>query len=173
MSRPWRIQYEDAVYHISVRGNNRQAIFLDDEDRSHFLGLLPRAIERFRLQIFAFCLMDNHYHLFLRTPKANLSQAMHWVNGTYTGYFNWRHQRDGHLLKGRYKSVLVTDETHYLHLSMYVHLNPVRAGMVEDPAQYQWSSFTDYIAIKPRFNWISRDEILDNYGGRLTRHRRY
>jgi len=176
MARPWRIQFPGAVYHVSVRGNNKQDIFFDDVDRKYFLGLLTRAAKRFNLEIFAFCLMSNHYHLFLRTPEPNLSRAMQWLNGTYTGYFNWRHKRVGHLLQGRYKSVVVVDESHYQHLSMYIHLNPVRVqgvNRVEDPAQYEWSSYRDYINSKSRFEWLGRDEILMNYGAKPSRHRRY
>jgi REP element-mobilizing transposase RayT len=174
MARPWRIQFENAVYHITTRGNNWQNIFLDDGDRVIFLKLLDRAITRFKLEVFAFSLMSNHYHLFLRTPEANLSPAMHWLNGTYTVYFNFKHKRIGHLFQGRFKSVLVLDDAHWLHLSMYVHLNPVRAGMVQDPARYKWSSFADYIGLKPRFAWLQRDEILSRYGSsRIARLRNY
>jgi len=166
MARPWRIQFAEAIYHITSRGNNQQTIFLDNNDRSKFLELIGRACARFELEIFAFCLMDNHYHLFLRTPKGNLSQAMHWLNGTYTGYFNWRHGRSGHLLQGRYRSVLVLDDAHWLYLSMYLHLNPVRAGMIDDPGQYFWSSFIDYIRLTPRFHWLKRDDLLARYGSK-------
>ena len=164
MARPWRIQYEGAVYHVAARGNNRHEIFLDDSDKEYFLNLLARAAARFELRIFAFCLMTNHYHLFLQTETANLSAAMHWLNCAYTVYFNRRHKRIGHLLQGRFKSVLVIDEIHWLHLSMYIHLNPVRAKIVEDPAEYPWSSFRDYTSAKSRFDWLDRDLILENYG---------
>jgi len=164
MARPWRIQFEGAVYHITSRGNANQAIFLDDRDRSKFLDLLGRGRERFAFVIYSFCLMDNHFHIFLRTPLANLSQGMHWLNGTYTGYFNHRHQRIGHLFQGRFKSVLVIDDAHYLHLSMYIHLNPVRAGIVENPAQYPWSSFKDYVGLRPGFKWLDPEDILSHYG---------
>jgi len=174
MARPWRIEFEDAVYHVTSRGNNRQKIFLDDEDRGFFLECLGRASQRFELDVLAFCLMDNHFHLFLRTQRPNLSRAMHWLNGTYTGHFNWRHKRCGHLLQGRYKSVLLADDEHYLHLSMYIHLNPVRAGLVEHPREYSWSSYRDYVNRKSRFAWLNREEILSHYGTRkLSRTRDY
>jgi len=173
MARPWRIQFEDAIYHITVRGNNRQDIFLDDADRTFFLDLLKRVSRRFRLEIFAFCLMGNHFHLFLRTPEANLSQAMHWLIGTYAGYFNWKHQRSGHVFQDRYKSVLVTEDSHWLHLSMYLHLNPFRAGLVERLANYRWSSYLDYIRAQSRFDWLKREEILAHYGSGSSRHWHY
>jgi len=164
MARPWRIQYPDAVYHIISRGNRQADIFLTDQDRHDFINLLSKTGERFGVEMFAFCLMNNHYHLFLRTPLGNLSLAMHWLNTTYTTRFNRRHRINGHLFQGRYKSVLVTDEIHWHHLSIYLHLNPVRAGLVKEPADYPWSSFRDYIMRKPRFAWLRKDEILDHYG---------
>ncbi len=173
MARPWRIQFEDAIYHITVRGNNRQDIFLDDADRTFFLDLLKRVSHRFGLEIFAFCLMGNHFHLFLRTPEGNLSQAMHWLVGTYAGYFNWKNRRSGHLFQDRYKSVLVTEDNHWLHLSMYLHLNPVRAGLVERLADYRWSSYLDYIRAQSRFDWLQREEILAHYGSRSSCHWHY
>ena len=173
MARPWRIQFEDAVYHVSCRGNARQDIFADDSDRGYLLFLLGRAAERFGLEFFGFCLMPNHYHLFLRTPRGNLSQAMHWINAGYTIHFNWRHQRIGHLFQGRFKSVLVVDDTHYMHLSMYVHLNPVRAGLVEDPADFRWSSYRDYISRERAYAWLNREEILGRYGDGARARLRY
>ena len=173
MARPWRIQFPGALYHVTARGNNRQAIYLDDGDRRDFLDLLGQAHERFKLQILAFCLMSNHYHLFLRTPQANLAAALQWLNTTYTVRFHRRHRRSGHLLQGRYKSVLVADEAHYLHLSMYLHLNPVRANLVEDPADYEWSSFRDYARAQSRFPWLAPEEILAEYGADEAGQRRH
>ena len=172
MARPWRIQFPDAVYHVASRGNNRQDIFLDDHDRHTCLTLLEEAHPRFQLHLFAFCLMTNHYHLFLRTPQANLAAFMHWFNGTYTARFNRRHHRLGHLLQGRYKAVLVTDQSHWLHLSMYLHLNPVRAKLVEDPADYPWSSFRDYTRPRSRFGWLKPEAVLAEYGRTEAEQRR-
>ena len=174
MARPWRIQYEDAVYHVMARGNNRQAIFVTHEDREDFLGLAGRCAEQYELKIFAFCLMPNHYHLFLQTPKANLAEAMHWLNATYAIRFLHRHKRLGHFLQGRYKAVLVTDDEHWRYLSFYLHLNPVRAGLAQNPAEYEWSSYRDYTRFSPRFPWLLRDAILDGYSGsRLSRRNLY
>ena len=164
MARPWRIQFPGAIYHVTARGNNRQAIFRDDSDRSAFLHLLARAADRFRLHLFAFCLMTNHYHLFLRTAEPNLAAALQWLNAAYSGRFNRRHRRSGHLFQGRYHAVLLADEAHWLHLSIYLHLNPVRAGLVDDPADYEWSSFRDYTRAKSRFAWLRAEEILADYG---------
>jgi len=156
--------FEDAVYHVASRGNRGQEIFLDNSDRSFFLNLVGKASERFQLRVFAFCLMSNHYHLFLQTPLPNLSQSMHWLNCSYASHFAWRHDVPGHLFQGRYKSVLSAEEVHFLHLSMYLHLNPVRALMAEDPDEYRWSSFRDYVNPKPRYPWLAREEILAHYG---------
>jgi REP element-mobilizing transposase RayT len=157
-----------------ARGNNRADIFLDDADRRLFLDLLKRSVERFELELFCFCLMGNHYHLFLRTPQANLSRAMHWLNASYASRFKFRHGYSGHVFQGRYKSVLVTADSHWLHLSMYIHLNPVRAGLADDPAQHEWSSFRDYTRSKPRYRWLSAGRVLRLYGkGEAERRRRY
>ena len=176
MARPWRIQYPGAIYHITVRGNNRQEIFLEDSDRTYFLRLLGKVCEQYHFEIFAFCLMSNHFHLFLRSAEANLSAGMHWLNTSFTVYFNWRHGRSGHLFQGRYHSVLVADQEYFLHLSMYLHLNPVRAGIAENPGDYGWSSFRDYLAAKPRFPWLNRDQVLAHYSrsrDQLSRARNY
>ena len=176
MARPWRIQFPGAIYHVNSRGNNRQAVFLDDEDKRLFLETLAAAISRFDLHLFAFCLMDNHFHLFLETPLGNLSRAMQWLNGTYTVRFFRRHRRGGHLFQGRYQAVLVADEGHWLNLSIYLHLNPVRAGMVQDPGDYEWSSFRDYTRSRSRFEWLRPEAVLAQYGeseaGRKRRYRK-
>jgi len=173
MPRPPRIQFPGAIYHLTSRGNNRQAIFLDDADRTAFLDLLSRSRDRFNFRIFAFCLMTNHYHLFLRTPEPNLAVSLQWLNSTYSARFNRRHHRSGHLFQGRYQAVLIVDEAHWFHLSMYLHLNPVRAGLVDDPADYEWSSFRDFTRAKSRYPWLAADEVLAGYGSSGTSSRRH
>lgn len=163
MAKPWRIQFPGAVYHVMSRGNNRREIFLGDDDRLRFMDCLAASTDRFKLRIHAFCLMSNHYHLFIKTPEPNLSQALHWLNATYTRRFHLRHRTGGHLLQGRYKAVLVDDQSHRLHLSAYIHLNPVRALLVDDPSLYRWSSCRDYTR-GPRYEWLSPDEVLASYG---------
>lgn len=164
MARPWRIQFEDACYHAASRGNHRQKIFFADSDHAEFLNLLGEAKARFNLKIFAFCLMSNHYHLLISTPDANLSRAMQWINTTYSVRIQRKKKLFGHLFQGRFKAVLVEDDYHWQRLSYYIHLNPVRARMVESPSQYKWSSFQDYIRVKSRFEWLSRREILEAEG---------
>ena len=172
MVRPWRIEFPDAVYHVMSRGNNRQDIFLSDFDRKDFLGILEESVRRFNIEVFCFCLMSNHYHLLLRTPEANLSKAMHWINATYTSRFHRRNKTGGHLLQGRYKAVLVADDSHWLDLSAYIHLNPVRAGLVEEPGSYMWSSYRDYARAKPHNKWLKSAPLLFHHGGSEAQRRK-
>ena len=131
MTRPLRIDYPDALYHVTCRGNERKEIFRDDHDRSAFLEKLQSSLEVYALRLHAYVLMNNHFHLVLQTPKANLSEFMRQFNVSYTGYHNRRHQRAGHLYQGRFKAVLVEADSYLLELSRYVHLNPVRVGSIK------------------------------------------
>ena len=141
MARPLRIEYEGALYHVTSRGNAGQEIFADDEDRNAFLEILSDTVERFAWICHAYCLMSNHYHLLLETPDANLSRGMRQLNGVHTQRFNRRHGRHGHVLQGRFKSILVEKESHLLELARYVVLNPVRAKMVRSAQHWPWSSY--------------------------------
>ncbi len=141
MARPLRIQFEDAVYHITSRGNAGQGIFLDDQDRRVLLATLGEVVERCGWICHAYCLMSNHYHLLIETPSPNLARGMQLLNGVYTQRFNRHHKRFGHVLQGRYKAILVEKESHLLELARYVVLNPVRARMVRSPRDWPWSSY--------------------------------
>lgn len=141
MARPLRIEYEGAIYHITSRGNARQDIYADDEDRECFLDYLLQCCELFGWVCHAYCLMSNHYHLMIETPEANLSKGMRHLNGVYTQYYNRRHGRVGHLYQGRFKSILLEKQSHLLELSRYVVLNPVRAEMVRSAKDWRWSSY--------------------------------
>jgi len=160
MARPWRIQYNGAIYHVMSRGVARGIIFLADEDYRQFLEYLERVTEKFGLEIFAFVLMENHYHLFLRTKEANLSKAIQWLQTSYGVYYNRRHNRSGHLFQGRYKSILVDEEFYWQHLSFYIHLNPIRAGIVRELNDYRWSSYHDYVRTKKVHKWVLSEEVL-------------
>ena len=149
MSRPLRIEYPNAFYHVMNRGNNRQAIFLNDEDYGIFLETLKETSRSFGLKILSFCLMSNHYHLLLSTPKANLSRAMRHLNGVYTQRFNRRHKKDGHLFRGRFKAILVQEDEYLTHLIRYIHLNPM-----EDPKNYPYSSHKRYLKAKDETPWL-------------------
>lgn len=160
MTRPIRIQYPGAYYHVTSRGNERKEIFRGKGDREQFLAYLKSAYLRYGAVIHVFCLMGNHYHLLIETPKGNLSQIMLHINGAYTNYFNIKHKRRGHLFQGRYKSILVEADAYAGELSRYIHLNPVRAGLVDMPEKYLWSSYQYYIGKKKTPIWLSTHFIL-------------
>ena len=141
MARPLRIEYAGALYHITARGNHRQDIYLSDDDRENFLEIFAKTCRRYQWRCYAYCLMDNHYHLMLETPLPNLSKGMKYLNGVYTQAYNRRHNKAGHLFQGRFKAILVEQDSYLLELARYIVLNPVRAKMVESVADWKWSSF--------------------------------
>ena len=141
MARPLRIEYPGAVYHITSRGNEKKPVYKDDQDRKNFLFILDKVNKRYHWVCHAYCLMDNHFHLLIETPDGNLSSGMRQLNGVYTQAFNKRHHRAGHLFQGRYKAILIQKDSHLLEVCRYVVQNPVRAGLVEYPAQWRWSSY--------------------------------
>ena len=154
MARQLRIEFENAFYHITSRGIERRSIFLDRNDRNRFLFYLRENMQRYNVIMFAYVLMKNHYHLFIETLSPNLSRFMHDVNTSYTVYFNRRRNRVGPLLQGRYKSILVDSETYLLELSRYIHLNPIRASVVENAEEYMWSSYRVYLG-------KDKDQLVD------------
>lgn len=160
MARALRIEYPDAVYHVTSRGNARNRIFADDQDRENFLAVLGVVVKRYNWLCHAYCLMDNHYHLMIETPDANLSRGMRQLNGVYTQKYNWRHSKTGHIFQGRYKSILVEKENYLLELCRYVVLNPVRANMVEKPEEWKWSSYGATVGIKSVPDYLMVDWIL-------------
>ncbi|HZP93963.1 MAG TPA: transposase [Burkholderiales bacterium] len=164
MARPLRIEFPGALYHVTARGNARQDIFLDDEDRYLLLGVLERVVDRFHLLLHAYCLMDNHFHLVLETPEANLSKAMRQLNGVYTQAFNRRHGRVGHVLQGRFKAILVERESYLLELCRYVVLNPVRAKTTRKPDSYRWSSYRATAGLAPVPGFLTADWLLSQFG---------
>jgi REP element-mobilizing transposase RayT len=164
MARPLRIEYPGAFYHITARGNEQRDIFRDDKDREWFLGYLETAVGRYKAVIHVYCLMNNHYHLLLSTPEGNLAQIMRHINGGYTTWFNKRHNRYGHLFQGRYKAILVDADVYAGELSRYIHLNPVRAGMIRQLEQYQWSSYTAYSGKTKPARWFTTEWLLRYFG---------
>ena len=135
------MEYPHALYHVTSRGNGRQSIFINDYDRTDFLKALQAVVTRFHWLIYAYCLMDNHYHLVVETPDANLSRGMRQLNGEYAQLFNWWHKKIGHVFQGRYKAILVEKESYLLEVCRYVVLNPVRARIVAEPGEWKWSSY--------------------------------
>jgi putative transposase len=164
MARPLRISYPGALYHLTSRGNERRPVFREDADRFHFLRILANTVERFSWACYSYCLMDNHFHLFIETPLANISQGMKHLIGVYTQYFNWKYKRVGHLFQGRFKGILVEKESYFLELCRYIVLNPVRAAMCEDPADYLWSSYRATMGLAPTPAFLTIQPILDHFG---------
>ncbi len=172
MSRPLRLEFPGAVYHVTARGNAGQAIFADDADRVRFLELLGREVEQQRWRCHAYCLMGNHHHLLLETPEANLGRGMARLNMAYSQWFNRRHRQGGHLFQGRYKAILVEKDSHLLELCRYVVLNPVRAGMLEFSRDWRWSSYRATASRRDAPHWLTTQWILEQFGGEAGRARR-
>jgi REP element-mobilizing transposase RayT len=164
MARPLRVEYSGAVYHVINRGNAGEQIFKVNKDREKFLDYLGRAVERFLLNVHSFCLMDNHFHILLETQQAHLSRALQWLSVSYAGYFNRKYHRIGHLFHGRFKSILVDADEYLKQLSRYIHLNPVRAGLVNQPVDYPWSSYPIYAGKEATPEWVETEWLLSQFG---------
>ena len=182
MARPLRIQYRDAYYHVTCRGNDRRSIYRDDSDRELFLEKLKTSLEIYGVALHAYVLMGNHFHLLVQTPKANLSEFMRHFNIAYTGAYNRRHKRVGHLYQGRYKAILVEGDIYLLELSRYLHLNPIRIkphkgkGYAEQwrvLEKYRWNSLRGYLRATERESWVNYDEVLGQVGGSRSRYRQF
>ena len=165
MSRPHRIIYENAYYHVMNRGLGRREIFHNKIDREIFLQTVGEACDQFCVEIHAYCLMGNHYHLLVKTPQGNLSRVMRHINGVYTQRYNRLNKTDGPLFRGRYKSILVDSDAYLLHLSKYIHLNPLSAGIVDCLEQYEWSSYPAYIERIKAPRWLVREEVYSQLSG--------
>jgi len=174
MTRPVRIEFEGALYHVTSRGDRREAIYEDDADRMKFLETLEAVVRDFHWVCHAYCQMTNHYHLVIETPDGNLSKGMRQLNGVYTQASNRRHGRSGHLFQGRYKAILVDGDEYLLELTRYVVLNPVRAGMVELPGDWHWSSYLDMLGERSSPDWLATDGLLAQFSAeRREAVRRY
>lgn len=168
MSRPLRIEFSDALYHVTARGDRREDIFEDDQDRQMFLSTLEQVIIQFNWICHTWCLMDNHYHLLVQTPDGNLSKGMRQLNGVYTQASNRRHQRVGHLFQGRFKAILVDSDAYLLELTRYIVLNPVRANMVKKPSDWPWSSYRACVGMAPPPPWLAVDGLLAQFAKRRS-----
>jgi REP element-mobilizing transposase RayT len=160
MSRPLRIEYPGAWYHVMNRGRRSESIFSDKHDYLKFIDLLIEISEMWNVNVAAYCLMTNHYHILLQTPDGNISRCMRHLNSLYTQRYNRRHGCDGQLFRGRYKSILVCNDSHLLQLVRYIHKNPVKAGMVKDMPDYEWSSYKGYLSYAKRWKWLHKDYIF-------------
>jgi len=172
MSRPLRIERAGGLYHVTSRGDRREAIYLNDSDRLAWLDLFAEVCERFNWVCHGWCQMSNHYHMVIETPEPNLSRGMRQLNGVYTQYINRTYERVGHVFQGRYKAIVVDKEGYLLELSRYVVLNPVRAGMVADAGQWRWSSYAAMMAQVPPPTWLNTESVLAYFGADRARARR-
>lgn len=173
MARPLRIEFENALYHITARGFEKKTIFLDVSDRKKFLYYLKENLKRYNVLLYAYVLMDNHYHLLIETLMPNLNRFMHDLNTSYSVYYNRRINRVGPLFQGRYKSLLVDKESYLLELSRYIHLNPVRSGYVTKAEKYPWGSYRTYLGLNKE-EWINWEWIKERFGNRpFAKYRRF
>jgi putative transposase len=154
MARPPRQNYPGAVQHVAVNGNNRQPMFINDDDRRVCLALLAQTAVMYQWEVLSYCLMDTHWHLLVGTPLGNLPAGMQLMNTAFSRTFNKRHQRSGHSIRHRYMSLPVESGAHMLELSRYLPLNPVRAGLVSHPEDWPWSSYRVHLGIDLRPPWI-------------------
>ncbi|MEO1885777.1 MAG: transposase [Methyloprofundus sp.] len=174
MSRPLRIELAGGLYHVTSRGNRRENIYDNDEDRKEWLTILEKVCARFNWRCHAYCLMDNHYHFVIETAEGNLSKGMRQLNGVYTQFFNRQYNRVGHVFQGRYKAILVEKETYLLELSRYVVLNPVRAKMVGQAEDWPWSSYQAMLGKVEPYPWLEINWILGQFSDdRLKAVERY
>jgi len=164
MARALRLSFENAFYHIIARGIRKENIFYSDKDKKVFLDKINETFEKYFFICYAYCLMDNHYHLFIQTPIANISEGMHYLNTSYANWFKAKYKLTGPIFQGRYKSILIDADSYALVLSAYVHLNPLRAGMVKELEDYSFSSFLDYIGTKkPVIRRLDTSLILSSF----------
>jgi len=163
MSRPMRLEFPNALYHVTSRGNAQQDIYLSDADRQQFLNVLNHVCQRYNWVVHAYCLMSNHYHLLIETPDGNLSKGMRQLNGLYTQDFNRAHKRVGHVYQGRYKAILVEKQAYLLELARYIVLNPVRAEMVRSAKDWKWSSYRATALMAETPNWLATHWLLSQF----------
>lgn len=172
MSRPYRLQGEGYLYHITSGGDDRKRIYISKYDYEKFLEYLLKAKEKYKFNFYAYCLMSNHYHLLIETTQPNLSRIMQYINTAYTVYYNKKRNRSGHLFQGRYKSIIVDGDSYFLELTRYIHLNPVRAGMSKTPEGYKWSSFKGYMS-KKGDGFIDREKIMRYYHVNPSKYKQF
>lgn len=171
MARQRRLNEAGTYHHITARGVDRCAVFLDDQDRRQYLALLSEAHQRFGCRVAAFCLMTNHIHLTVRDDCGSLSRTLHWLNGVYAKRFNLKHGRTGHLFERRFWSSMLDSDAYLTTCAIYVHRNPVEAGMVERPEDYRWSSYQSYVGDRSTPKFLDTSLLLDHYGGDISQLR--
>lgn len=162
--RPLRLEYPGALLHVTSRGNEKRPTFLDDRDRREFLSQLGEAVRRFGWIVTAYVLMSNHYHLLVELTEETLSDGVKWLNGKYAQWFNFRHDRVGHLFQGRFNSKLIEKQTYFLEVLRYIVLNPVRANVVRHPGDYEWSSYRATAGLAEAPEWLAADDAIASFG---------
>jgi REP element-mobilizing transposase RayT len=172
MARKPRIEYAGAFYHVITRGNQRQRIFKTEKDYAKYLGILTDYKNRYKYILYAYVLMNNHVHLLLETGEIPLSKILQGINQRYTMYFNWRYRTVGHLFQGRYKAILCDKDKYLLSLVKYIHLNPVRAGVVKSPEEYRWSSHRIYTGNSDEKAIVDTDGVVRIFSENIVRARR-
>ena len=172
MSRPLRIEYPGAWYHVMNRGRRGEDIYIARNDYRLFIEILQETAELFKIKIAAYCLMPNHYHLLIHTPDGNLSKGMRHINGLYTQRFNRRHKYDGQLFRGRYKNILVEADSYLLELMRYIHKNPLRAGLSKSLGDYEWCSYNGYLSDAKKWDWLYKEFPLSLFAKDRTESRR-
>ncbi|TFW14788.1 transposase [Duganella callida] len=163
MARPRRLQFADALYHVTSRGDRKSQIYRNDGDRLTWLNILDAVCAQYEFTVYAYCLMGNHYHLLVRTAQANLDQGMRQLNGVYSQYFNRHHELVGHLFQGRYHAVVVDADSYLLELARYVVLNPVRAGLAARPGDWFWSSYNHTQGVSAAPSWLDVEWLLSAF----------
>jgi len=162
MSKQKRIWYPKATYHIMCRGNRRSDLFRDDEDYQVYLSILNQAKEKYNYILYTYCMMTNHIHLQLQTEEDEIWKIMRLINVLYAKYFNSKYNYIGHLFQGRYRSEIIEEDSYNLTTSRYIHLNPVRAAMVDVPKDYKWSSYNIYMG-NTKSDLVDEEEILSYF----------
>ncbi len=163
MARQLRIEYERAFYHVYSRGERKENIFFCNHDKEKFLNKLEESINKHNFRIHCYALMSNHYHLLIETPDGNLSKSMHHINTSYANWLKAKYGIIGSVFHNRYKSILVEKEAYLITLGAYIHLNPVRAGIVTVPENYKWTSFNSYIKRNKEVSWIYSVDTLNQF----------
>lgn len=173
MARPLRLEIADGLYHVIARGNARDWIYQGERDYERFLEQLAQVVDRFGWIVYAYCLMGNHYHLLFRTPRPNLCRGIRQLNGVYAQWFNKTRGRVGHLFEGRFKGLLVSEESHLLELGRYIVLNPVRARLCALPEEWRWSSYPATVGLAARPRFLQPEELLANFDHKQHAYRRF
>lgn len=166
MARPLRCAPPGTLHHVMARGNARMAIYLDARDYARFLTLLEEAVARYALTCYTYCLMPNHYHLLLETRRDQLSAGMGYLNGRYAQWWNWRHDRVGHVFQARFKAQLVQEDRYFRGVCRYIVRNPVRSGLVADPADWPWSSYRATVGLAACPPLLDSRRLLAHFGTR-------